>query len=93
MLACDRIRILAVFSSGKVIAKSKNTFVFLTGYMWYENHNSSCRGFHFDEKRRLLTFGIFLNGPLRASGARVQKSCVGGFAYAGCNVDWLDAFT
>jgi hypothetical protein len=33
MLACDRIRILAAFSSGKVMAKLKNCRVFLTGVL------------------------------------------------------------
>jgi len=43
MLAGDGIRILAVFSSGKVMAKLKNCRVFLTGYTCYENQQSSCR--------------------------------------------------
>ena len=43
MLAGDRIRILAVFCSGKVMAKLKNCRVFLTGCTRYENQQSSCR--------------------------------------------------
>jgi len=32
LLAYDRIRIIAAFSSGKVVAKLENCLVFLTGY-------------------------------------------------------------
>ena len=51
MLACDGNRILAVFSSGKVMAKLKNCRVFLAGYTCYENQQSSCRTL-FDALRR-----------------------------------------
>jgi len=43
MLACDRIRILAVFSSGKIMAKWRNSRVLSAGYTCYENLQSSCR--------------------------------------------------
>ena len=43
MLACDRIRIVAAFSSGKVMAKLENSPVFLSCYTCYENQQSSCR--------------------------------------------------
>jgi len=43
MLAGDGIRILAVFSSGKVMAKWINSRVISSHYTCYENHQSSCR--------------------------------------------------
>jgi hypothetical protein len=59
MLGCDRIRILAVFSSGKVMAKSENSYVFLAGYTCYENQQSSCRPeFVFSFEGLLYAFGF-----------------------------------
>ena len=43
MLAGDLIRILVVLSSGKVMAKWRNSRVISAGYTCDENHQSSCR--------------------------------------------------
>ena len=43
MLARDTIRIVAGFSSGKVMTSQKIRSVFLTGYTCYENLQSSAR--------------------------------------------------